>query len=399
MSCGKFNPDLCSYHQTRRRLDTLAALLLLTVAIATLLLSFNATAAAGDLATCYQERDDPDKAISACTAFLDGKSSAIYRRQVKGRSLRAKSQAYVLRGVAYFTKGDYDRALNDFNNAIKFVPSNSVALYDRGNIETSLGQYSKAINDYTQAINLNPRYANAFNNRCFAYNARGLPVQGQPNGKGDTIGDYEKAANDCRHAIQLVPNQSNFYLGLGNALNNARDFDGALQNYNLAIQWDAKNAKAFLGRCSVDITRKDFSSAIKDCGVAIDLDGSDPDARNNRCWARAVIGLEPRQLEEALRDDCDQAVKLQPNDPYSLDSRALAYLKLGLLTKAIADYNKAITDYNRALSFNQIAPRRYMDEALPRKTQETQLAAMKTSNRRKRRIESIEEAFHAYGVQ
>src|SRR5262249_17005190 len=140
-------------------------------------------------------------------------------------------------------------------------------------------------------------------------------------------------------AIQLVPHQSNFYLGLGNALNNAQDFDKALQNYNLAIQWDAKNAKAFLGRCSVDISTKDFSSAIKDCGDAINLDDSDPDAWNNRCWARAVIGVELRQ---AL-SDCDKAVSLQSNDPYSLDSRALAYLKLGLFSKAIADYNMALS--------------------------------------------------------
>jgi tetratricopeptide (TPR) repeat protein len=395
MPCRKFNPDLCYNHQTRRRFGTLAALLFLTAAIATLLLSFNATAATDDLATCYQERDDPDKAISACTAFLDGNSSAIYRRQVKGKTPRAKSQAHVLRGVAYFNKGDYGRALNDFNDAIKFVPSNSVALYNRGNIKTSLGQYSQAIDDYTQAINLNPRYANAFNNRCFAYNARG----GQPDGRGDTIGDYEKAANDCRRAIQLVPNQSNFYLGLGNALNNAQDFDGALQNYNLAIQWDAKNAKAFLGRCSVDITRNDFSSAIKDCGVAIDLDASDPDARNNRCWARAVIGLDARQLEEALRDDCDQAVKLQPNDPYSLDSRALAYLKLGLLTKAIADYNKAIADYNRALSFQSDRATSLYGRGIAKKNAGNAVGGNEDIESAKAKDKSIEEEFRAYGIQ
>jgi tetratricopeptide (TPR) repeat protein len=325
----RLDPRLHSNHRTRRRLDKFAVLFLIAALANSL--SFNSTAVAGYLATCFEE--DGDTTISACTAFL---ASGV-------GSSGVKSQAHILRGNAYFKKGNYDQALNDFNKAIKLVPSNPIAVNNRGNIEARLGLYDKAIADYTEAIHWKPEYANAFNNRCFAYNARGRPAQGRPDGnpEGDTEGDYEKAAHDCRRAIALDTGQTNFYVGLGNALNNKKDFDKALQAYDLAIQLDAKNAKAFLGRCSVNIGIKNFNSAIDDCSHAIQLDPTDPVGWNNRCWARAIVEQLKEQLKSAL-DDCNQALKILDNNPFYLDSRALIFLKMGSFDSAIADYDRAL---------------------------------------------------------
>jgi len=58
---------------------------------------------------------------------------------------------------------------------------------------------------------------------------------------------------------------------------------------------------------------------------------------NYRCWDRAILG----RLEAALTD-CNESLRLRPNDGGTLDSRGLAYLKLGQLEKAIADYDAAL---------------------------------------------------------
>ena len=47
------------------------------------------------------------------------------------------------------------------------------------------------------------------------------------------------------------------------------------------------------------------------------------------------------QLKQALAD-CDEALRLRPNDPYAFDTRGLVYLKLGDFNKAIADYDQSI---------------------------------------------------------
>src|SRR5882762_2996649 len=47
------------------------------------------------------------------------------------------------------------------------------------------------------------------------------------------------------------------------------------------------------------------------------------------------------RLEEALAD-CNEALRLAPDDPGSLDSRGFTYLKLGRFEQAIVDYNAAL---------------------------------------------------------
>ncbi|WP_308462204.1 hypothetical protein [Sphingomonas citri] len=61
-------------------------------------------------------------------------------------------------------------------------------------------------------------------------------------------------------------------------------------------------------------------------------------ALNGRCWARAQLN---RDLDAALAD-CDAALKLAPDRPAYLDSRALVRLRRGELDAALADYDKAL---------------------------------------------------------
>jgi hypothetical protein len=93
MSRRRLDPGLHSSHRTRRRSGKFAVLFLIAAFANSP--SSNSKAAAGQLATCFQE--DGDTTISACTAFLaSGEGSG-----------GAKSQAHILRGNAYFKKGDY----------------------------------------------------------------------------------------------------------------------------------------------------------------------------------------------------------------------------------------------------------------------------------------------------
>jgi tetratricopeptide (TPR) repeat protein len=47
------------------------------------------------------------------------------------------------------------------------------------------------------------------------------------------------------------------------------------------------------------------------------------------------------RLEEALAD-CNEALRLAPDGPGTLDSRGFTYLKLGRFEQAIADYDAAL---------------------------------------------------------
>jgi tetratricopeptide (TPR) repeat protein len=63
-----------------------------------------------------------------------------------------------------------------------------------------------------------------------------------------------------------------------------------------------------------------------------------PRVLHSRCWARALVGIE---LQKAL-EDCNSALKAEPDSANALDSRALVYLRMDKLDKALDDYNNAL---------------------------------------------------------
>jgi TPR repeat protein len=89
-----------------------------------------------------------------------------------------------------------------------------------------------------------------------------------------------------------------------------------------------------------------FAEAIKNLDDVIRFNPADPEALNNRCWARAIVG----DLNNALRD-CNQALAIRPRYADALDSRGFVNLKLGRADNAIDDYDAALSvDPKRASS-------------------------------------------------
>ena len=58
---------------------------------------------------------------------------------------------------------------------------------------------------------------------------------------------------------------------------------------------------------------------------------------NARCFVRAIVG----ELKPAL-EDCNEALRLEPDAAATYDSRGLTYLKLRQWKEAIADYDAAL---------------------------------------------------------
>lgn len=108
--------------------------------------------------------------------------------------------AYNNRGVVYYGKGDYDRAMSDFNKAIELKPDLAAAYNNRGVVYRDKGDYDRAMRDYTKAIELKPDDAEAYNNRGVVYFRKG---------------DYDRAMSEYDKAIELKPDLAAAYYNRG----------------------------------------------------------------------------------------------------------------------------------------------------------------------------------------
>ena len=169
--------------------------------------------------------DTTPAAIDACTSviFLDPKNDG----------------AFINRGIAYRRVGDLERALSDYNQAIRLNPLAADAYNNRGNAFKELNQLDRAIQDYDEAIRLNPRYAHAYNNRGVIFLGSGQPG---------------RAADDFDHAIGCDPGYANAFRNRGLARTDQRQFELALKDFDTAFRLNpeighgAEYALALYGR-------------------------------------------------------------------------------------------------------------------------------------------------------
>jgi tetratricopeptide (TPR) repeat protein len=84
------------------------------------------------------------------------------------------AKTYFNLGLTNYDKGEYDRAIHNYTEAIKINPKYAMCFNSRGNAYFMKGQYDKAISDYDKAIKINSNYAAAFYNRGMVYYKKGL---------------------------------------------------------------------------------------------------------------------------------------------------------------------------------------------------------------------------------
>jgi tetratricopeptide (TPR) repeat protein len=124
-------------------------------------------------------------------AVIDGCTAVIQSGQEPPGKL---ATAFDNRGAAYRLKGEYDRALQDYEQAIQLNPSNANAYNNRGIIYRIKGEYGRAIADYDEAIWLKKGdFPAAYYNRALAYADKG---------------EYEQSLRDFDVVMRFDPNNA-----------------------------------------------------------------------------------------------------------------------------------------------------------------------------------------------
>lgn len=203
---------------------------------------------------------------------------------------------YQKRADDYLAKGEYDRAIADYNEAIKLNPKDAVAYYSRGFAYQYKADQTRAFEDYKTATELKPELASQPMLQCVIYKSIGSKTP-------------DKAIEDCSKTISTTANFALAYFIRGNAYLDKRDNDQAILNYNKTVELNPKYALAYTNRGLAFCDKQDYVIAFADYNKAIELDPKIPLTYNNRgnCYEKKG------DLQEAV-NDYQKAINLDANN-------------------------------------------------------------------------------------
>ena len=182
-------------------------------------------------------------------------------------------EALINRGSVYARLGRFNDALQDYNQALKFAKNDAELYNRRGEVYMQNHMHDQAIKDFTAALVLDPMYKNAYLNRSRVYSEKGLP---------------QEAMADINQAIKVNPA---YTTGFNDPTAPAVDTD---EN----ITCNREEAAKFNRQGLAGMIRKQYGEAVADFTRVIHLLPGDADGYFNR--GRAYIGL--GKLDEALAD-------------------------------------------------------------------------------------------------
>jgi tetratricopeptide (TPR) repeat protein len=243
------------------------------------------------------------------------------------------SFAFLGRGVLLATrKRSYNRAIEDFDKVLALQPENVDALIARGNAYSQLGDNGRALTDLDRAIQLAPDNAQAYVVRGLANNRRG---------------QRQLAMQDYDTALQRAPRYPQALANRAALLSEDGKYDQAIGDLDESIKADPDNPVAYYNRGYAWFAKHDYDKALANYDAALKLDPDMGLAYNNRCLIRAITG---KDLVAGLQD-CDTAQKLMPLNIDVRITRGFIYLKLGDPRLAMKEYNDALdVDPNRPLA-------------------------------------------------
>ncbi|HID63387.1 MAG TPA: tetratricopeptide repeat protein [Anaerolineae bacterium] len=194
---------------------------------------------------------------------------------------------------------------------------------EEANFLLEQGDWQRALSEYEEALRLNPLLLTAYQKKALIFQA---------------VGDFEHCLAECDRGLSVNRADAQLLFLRGKVRQGKGETEAALSDYTQAIQADASFAPAYEARAAVYLERNELTQARNDCDRAIKLKPQSDVAYN----LRGLINHQQGRCQAAI-SDFSQAIRLDPNDPAPYYNRAFAYAKSGQLGHARKDFEKVMT--------------------------------------------------------
>ncbi|MFN4144999.1 MAG: tetratricopeptide repeat protein [Runella sp.] len=255
---------------------------------------------------------------------------------------KTNSDYYLGRGMAYVKTNRLDRAMTDFNEAIKLDFANLAALEARSELYLLKKDRDvpKAIGDLTSYLNIDPKNTDVLIKRA------NLRIQTR-NAKG--------AFEDYDQAIELSPKNPTYYYLRGYLASLNELADKAIADFTQAIKLNSKYNEAYYERGLVYTKALKLKEAGADFAQLRQLDPSDDQLAQikriaDQYFDKGFKAYNLKRYKEAIAG-FDESILIQPSIAETWYYRGVCYTMLPDSRNAIESFSAAVKyrpDYSEA---------------------------------------------------
>jgi protein O-mannosyl-transferase len=176
-----------------------------------------------------------------------------------------KPRVWVGVGLALANRGDFDRAIANYQRALQIDPADVQAIYNLGDALYHKGDIPAAVDQYQRAVALKADFSLA---HCALGNAL------------LRLGQTEKARHHYAEAIRYEPDYADAHFNLANVLAQS-DPEQAASHYRQAIAADPRHASAHSALANLLWARSDLPGAIREYRAALKINPDHAFAHRN----------------------------------------------------------------------------------------------------------------------
>ena len=265
------------------------------------------------------------------------------------------SRAFNNRGTVYNYLEKYDKALNDFEEALKINPKDATALANKAATFSYQKKYQEATELLNKSIEQEPTYYLFYKMRA--------DILGSNDENDKAIADYEKC-------ISLKSSYVDAYKELAKLYKSIDNNSKAEETFNRLIKNNQDNPRLIILRANFYRQTEQYAKAIADYLKAIKIDDTEPKTlynigycydMNNETdkaieyytkslkqkeskeayWARGYIYKKSEKFQLAI-SDMENNIRLDPGHSQAYLIMGNSYLELGNKQKAIECYKKGL---------------------------------------------------------
>jgi tetratricopeptide (TPR) repeat protein len=186
---------------------------------------------------------------------------------------------YINRGKDFVKAGKIDHAIIDFQAAINLDPWTISARTSLGGVMLNDGDYQRALNEFNIALRQvedDLQHRRKENDPDLAQAERAASswkslIYGSRSAAYYGLKKYDLAVQDCERAIRFNPSSAVSYNNCGGSNRELSNFERALQYYSKALEIKPDLEAAWAGRGRTYVRMSRYVDAIRDCKMAVQL--------------------------------------------------------------------------------------------------------------------------------